>query len=105
MPTSTERRLAADALQAFLVDFIAELEARELLDEEGSEGSDDSDDDMDSSGSSSDFLESSSSYSLENEPSAANIYTVLFHSILGSPCVTCDQPEEISDLSYLVCDK
>jgi hypothetical protein len=80
MPTSTERQLAADALhQAFLVDFIAELEARELLDEEGSDsdsGSDDSDDDMDSSGSSSDFLETSSSDDMEDhdEPTAAEIY-------------------------------
>jgi hypothetical protein len=79
MPTSTERRLAADALhQAFFVDFIAELEAREPLDEEGSEGSDSDDDDldMDSEGSSSDFSELSSSDSLEDDPtaSAAEIY-------------------------------
>jgi hypothetical protein len=77
MPTSTERQLAADALhQAFFVDFIAELEDREPLDDEGSEGSDDSDDDMDSEGSSSDFSELSSSDSLEDEPtaSAAEIY-------------------------------
>jgi hypothetical protein len=45
MPTSTERHLVADALhQAFLVNFIAELEAQELLDDENSEESDDSDD-------------------------------------------------------------
>jgi len=54
MPTHTDRQLAADALhQAFLVNFIADLESQELDYSSDSEG-DDSDDSMDGSSSSSD---------------------------------------------------
>jgi hypothetical protein len=76
MPTSTERHLVADALyQAFLANFIAELEAQELLDDEDSEGSDDSDDDIDMNSSSSDFFETlSSSDVTEGDSTAAETY-------------------------------
>jgi len=64
MPTRTDRQLAADALhRAFLVNFIADLESRELdysSDLEGDD-SDDSDDSMDGSDSSSDSSSTSSS--------------------------------------------
>ena len=53
-PTCTDRQLAADALhRAFLVNFIADLESRELDYSSDSEG-DDSNDSMDGSSSSSD---------------------------------------------------
>ncbi|KDR81304.1 hypothetical protein GALMADRAFT_60427 [Galerina marginata CBS 339.88] len=67
MPNRTDRQLAADALhRAFLVNFIAELESRELdysSDSEGedSDDSDDSDDSMDSSDSSATSSSSESS--------------------------------------------
>ncbi|KAJ3502372.1 hypothetical protein NLJ89_g8916 [Agrocybe chaxingu] len=81
MPTRTDRQEAADALhQAFLVNFLAELEARKLQDElkygdlSGDSGSDRSDVDMDSSSSSSLFSESSTSSSSEEELTAARDY-------------------------------
>ncbi|CAA7257434.1 unnamed protein product [Cyclocybe aegerita] len=81
MPTCTDRQEAADALhQAFLVNFLTELEARKLRDEltygdlSGDLDSDRSDVDMDSSSSSSLFSESSTSSSSEEEGTAAQDY-------------------------------
>ncbi|CAA7264516.1 unnamed protein product [Cyclocybe aegerita] len=81
MPTCTDRQEAADALhQAFLVNFLAELEAWKLRDEltygdlSGDLDSDRSDIDMDSSSSSSLFSESSTSSSSEEEGTAARDY-------------------------------
>jgi len=70
MPTHTDRQLAADALhQQFLVNFIAELESRELDFSSDSEG-DDSDDSMEGSdGSSSDSSTTTSSSSSDGDDS------------------------------------
>jgi hypothetical protein len=79
MPTLTDRQEAANALyQAFLVNFLNELEARQLQEELEYDFSGDSDDSsdasMDSTSTSSHFSESSTSSSSDEEPIAAQDY-------------------------------
>lgn len=67
MPTRTDRQLAADALhRAFLVNFVADLEQREL---DFASDSEHSDDDMDADSSSDSSLTSASSSSESSDDS------------------------------------
>ncbi|KAF8816582.1 hypothetical protein BYT27DRAFT_7220665 [Phlegmacium glaucopus] len=76
MPSQTDRQLAADALyRAFLVNFIAEIEARELLNGYGSDSDSEEDEDEDgisisSDASSLDNMDTSESESSDGQTAA-----------------------------------